>query len=224
MKILVGGCSFSETRLNFNQKSWTDILSEEYDVTNLAKSHYGQSKICLSIIEELIKGKFNYDLVLIQLSAFGRGFAIDEKDFVERILKDNLLEFAPYIHEYSKNGLESGYITNDTTKISNEFVKYSLLLIYMLMFILDSKKINYKMFYGWRQIDGDIINSNQELVNSIHSSDNFWIYKNYGGMMEYIKDTAGQSGIDEDDFHLNELGNELFYKKIKKILKEKSVL
>ena len=91
MKILVSGCSFSETRLNFSQKSWTDILSEEYDVTNLAKSHYGQSKICLSIIEELIKSKFNYDLVLIQLSAFGRGFAIDEKDFVQRILKDNLL-------------------------------------------------------------------------------------------------------------------------------------
>ena len=70
-KILIGGCSFSQSTgfpngINIpNWTSWSDFLDRDYsknfNVINKAQSSFGQSRIVESLLQELIKYDFEID-------------------------------------------------------------------------------------------------------------------------------------------------------------------
>lgn len=216
-KILIGGCSFSQKMVWVDDKedgawvSWTDMFQKEYHkkfkIINRAKSSFGQNRIVESLVDELVKHNFEIDYVLIQWSAFNRGYATNTKDFLEKMITQNELEFAPHIHEY--------------IQIDKSFYTTSLIQIFLMKCLLEYKMIPYKMFWGWEQITPDIEHDNKDLLNTIYNN-SFWRYKNNCGMREYIIDNIGENiGIIKGDFHPTTKGQEFFYNTIiKDILKE----
>lgn len=223
-KILIGGCSFSQstgfpTKTN-NAKwvSWTNFLerdfSESYKIINKAQSSFGQSKIVESLLEELLKFNFDVDYVFIQWSAVGRAYSTNERDFFNRMITQWEVPFSPHCHEYIVNEDKEGWITNLTNQISDSFYTASLNQIFLLKSLLDSKQISYTMFWGWQQLNDDIVSKNKNVVDKIYD-ERFWRWKDNGGMSEYIIDNIGkENGIIPTDFHPTTKGHEFFYNTI----------
>lgn len=223
-KILIGGCSFSQSTAfptetnNAKWVSWTNFLerdfSESYKIINKAQSSFGQSKIVESLLEELLKFNFDIDYVFIQWSAVGRAYSTNERDFFNRMIIQSEVPFSPHQHEYIINNDKEGWVTDITNTISDSFYTASLNQIFLLKSLLDNKQISYTMFWGWEQLNDDIISKNKNVIDKIYD-DRFWRWKDNGGMSEYIIDNIGkENGIIPTDFHPTTKGHEFFYNTI----------
>lgn len=223
-KILIGGCSFSQSTgfptetNNAKWVSWTNFLerdfSESYKIINKAQSSFGQSKIVESLLEELLKFNFDIDYVFIQWSAVGRAYSTNERDFFNRMIIQSEVPFSPHQHEYIINNDKEGWVTDITNTISDSFYTASLTQIFLLKSLLDNKQISYTMFWGWEQLNDDIISKNKNVIDKIYD-DRFWRWKDNGGMSEYIIDNIGkENGIIPTDFHPTTKGHEFFYNTI----------
>jgi len=211
MNILVGGCSFSEPRLN-NEIGWVDLLKNHVNITNLSKGGNGQSLIVNSIINELLNKDFKYDFVIVQLSAFGRGLAKNEKEFYESVIKQNLFHYLPHYHEYVDNNIEKGNVSSVNSNLDNSFVNNSLVLIYLLKNLLDIKNIKYKMFWGWEQLNEEYYHLNKNIIDTIYDN-NFWRYGKHGGFKEWSIDKLGnKKALHHDKLHPSQAAHKLFYK------------
>jgi hypothetical protein len=231
-KILIGGCSFSQYSgfPNENVKpiwtSWTDFFLRDYsstfNITNRAQGSFGQSRIVETITDELIKNNFNIDYVIIQWSAIGRGYSINESSFFERMVIQSEVPFSPHIHEYISNNDKEGWVTNLTNTISKSFYTTSLNQILLMKSLLELKGIRYKMFWGWEQLTPVIENETRSLLNLIYD-DSFWRHGNHGGMSEWILSNMNdeEGFVGNGDFHPSTKGHEFFYNTIiKDILNE----
>jgi hypothetical protein len=213
-KILIGGCSFSQTQNWPEEKNppwipWTDLLQREYgnthEIVNLAKSSFGQSKIVESILGELVQRDFNVDCVLIQWSAVGRGYAVNQKDLD--------LGFITSQHEYILESKMFGKTTDVLNVIDYSFYINSLNQIYLLKTLLKEKNIPFKMFWGWQQIN-DTIRGISPLLNLIYDED-FWRWETHGGMREYITSKLGaKDGVGGTELHPTTKGQTYFYNTI----------
>lgn len=223
-KILIGGCSFSQHCGFKNENNnpiftnWTDFFEREfgntYKIINRAQSSFGQAKIVESLLEELIKFDFNVDYVIVQWSAVGRSYSINETDFFNKMVNNWEVPFSPHRHEYMLNDDKEGWVTTITNVISESFYRASLNQIFLLKSLLDSKNIPYSMFWGWEQITSDIQLKCNDILELIYD-DNFWKWNDHGGISEYIIDNIGTDlGIVKNDFHPSTPGQEFFYNTI----------
>jgi len=221
-KILIGGCSFSQYQHqsdSYPWLAWTDFLKKEYEnqytIINRAKSSFGQSKIVESLIEELIKNNFEIDYVIIQWSAISRAYAQIESEFLDKILKQDELEFIAYSNDYVRlSSKPNTEITTITNTISSNFYTASLNQIFLMKSLLNLKKIPYKMFWGWEQISDNLELEFSPIINQIYD-ENFWRYDKHGGMSEIILDNIGHiDGFNHNDLHPSTKGQEFFYNTI----------
>lgn len=220
--ILIGGCSFSE-RGSQLWKAWTDILEEDfkeingYNITNVAHSSYGQSRIAESLTETLIKNDFNYDFVFVQWSAISRAYATSEKHFLTRILNQNEVDFVAHMEEYmaDDSGWNGESVTSRLYQVSNEFYKHSLMQMFLLKSLLDYKNVKYVMFWGWQQIDEKIYKNNKFLLDKIYD-EKFIRFGNHGGMLEYLIENLGEDTTkrSKEDFHPSTTAHRFFYDNI----------
>ena len=231
--VLVGGCSFSENKGNiFNGKydahgdwiPWTDLatleLADSWDIHNTAQGSIGNPLISNKIMDFILKNKRKPDLVIIQWSAIGRAYSLNEKHFTKRVIEDVVnggIEFAPHMGEYiSQNGIE-GWVTNAIAKISESFYQNSLVSMLGLQSFLQSQDIPYFTFWGWSQFDDELNQKFKPYLDELYN-ENWW--KPYESMSEYIQDKYGKDGImGNGDFHPNSMGQKYFYETIiKKLL------
>ena len=211
-RILIGGCSFSEYNKDreYPWISWSRLLSQNnLDITNLATSAYGQPKISETLTNEILLSDNQYDLVIVQWSGVTRGYKFGEipsLSDVEQLTKNHNKEQANEIIE----GIASLY--------DYEYVKRSLIQIYLFQNFLDTKKIPYLSFWGWKQISNDSLNNNiiSNLINKIYNDN--WVFdeKNNG-----ITEECGTSQRLKD-FHPNSKCHSNFYfKKLKPLIENK---
>lgn len=220
MKILVGGCSFSVS--TSKHLTWVDYLRNTPDVQveNISRVSYGQFNISEGITNQLLKS--DYDYVIIQWSAVGRGYSKNELEFFKKIIEDDNLEFISYIDDYVSKNDKEGWITRIDYKLSEHRYKASLTQIYLVKQLLKSKNIPHLMFWGWEQIDNSIEEKNIDLIKEIYD-DNFWRYGKHGGMKEFVIDKLGYSkSILNDNLHLTPSAQNYFYSEVvEKILNNK---
>lgn len=231
-RMLIGGCSFSQYQGpptdNYKPKwiPWTDLLMNEFEdrfnIINRAQSSYGQGMIVESIMKELIRYNFEVDYVIIQWSAVGRSYALNKKDFIDRVVQNGELQFTPHLEEYV-TGKTLGEVTGknpltDTIDVtSSHFYTASLIKILMMKTVLENKNIPYKMFWGWQQITPEIELENRQILNLIYD-ENFWRFNNHGGMSDYIVSHLGKTTalVGNGDFHPSTTGQRFFYDNIVK--------
>lgn len=226
-RILIGGCSFSEAKA-IKWKSYTDFLAEEfgneYEIINTGQSSFGQGKIAEKLLETLSDPKinFNVDLTIVQWSGIGRGYAMNEDEFIKRIFRQRESSFAPYMQEYLTDGhLHEHAVSTAATIVSKSLYKSSLTQMVYVKKLLDCYNIPYKMFWGWQQITEDIEKDNEHLLNLLYD-EHFIRFGNHGGMSEYIISHLGEKeGILPNDFHPTTAGQKLFYQDIIKPIMEK---
>jgi hypothetical protein len=214
MKILIIGCSFSETFDGvLKYPTWVYWLShylknENVDIINLSKSGNGNKKISTDVINYL---KYNkVDLVLVQWSAFTRVFGNNlqyNNDFLHLIKGSK--EYYNIDWEYGDeyfNLLDEKYIVNSLESIL-ETIQF-----------LNNNNINYKMWFGWQQIYPEQINylNLNHLIEPIKSDPNFLLFyqkemydyelENYGlfSKSNYLDTLHKLFGIDKKKYYYPE--------------------
>lgn len=227
-RILIGGCSFTQSRVDERKewldsdRSWkpySDLLLEEYgnihEITNVGKCSSGNGVISDRIINELFKSNFSYNLVIVQWSAVLRGFAFDEKHFVGRVGGLGMQELWPHIEEYVfENKLPYQEVTNEINIIENKFYLHTLFIIYSLQKVLESNNIKYFMFWGWEQINDVLYQDYKNVFDKIYN-DSFWRFNNNGGLNEYAISLIGKNdALIPNDFHPTSKSHKLFYENI----------
>jgi hypothetical protein len=217
-KILIGGCSFSQTQGNNTKKKWTPwsdfIDKDNFFIKNVALSSYGQLKISETIITEIINSNFSFDFVFIQWSAFGRGVSRTETEFFKWVTQTGQEFMLPYSNEYVNTGLQSTAITNKLTAVDSLFYTASLIQIELVKTFLEHHNIKYLMFWGWEQITDNIYFKNKKIIDSIYKG-SWWTFNKYGGVLEYGVDLLGNDkAIIKQDFHPTTEVHELFYENI----------
>lgn len=230
-KIFIAGCSFSEPMAhtpNYKWVSWTDLLlkdyQEKYNIVNISQSSFGQGMIAQRTLEMLSEQHINFDVdfAIIQWSGIGRGYAVNEDEFIKRIFKQNEMSFAPHIMEYlTLNTLEKHACTTAATMVSNSLYKSSLTHMVYVKKLLECHKIPYVMFWGWEQLNEQIQKDHYNLLKILYD-DTFIRFGEHGGMSEYIVQKIGEErGILKNDFHPTSEGQRLFYNDIIKPIIEK---
>ncbi len=220
-KLIIGGCSFSCSQKDIKDPIWTpwsDMLLSEYhhniEIINTAQSSFSQTNIAEKILNQLIQNDFNADLVIIQWSAIGRSYATSINDFYKRVIKDDALEFLPYLNEYMLSSDKKDWVTNKINIIDNSFYLHSLSQMLMIKLILNSKKIPHIMFWGWEQITPKIKESNYKIFKSLYDED-FWRFNENGGMLEYCTSVLkNKNSVVENDFHPTTESHIKFYQNI----------
>jgi hypothetical protein len=226
-KLLIGGCSFSQSMRETDNplwKPWTDFLFEDYgkdiEIINKSRSSFGQSLIIASLMEELILRDFDVDMVIVQWSAVARAYSTNQRDFFNRILTQGEECFAPYEEEYiiNKEGYE-GWLTHITKTVDLEYYTASIDKILLFKYLLDSKNIPYKMFWGWEQITPEIYQQRKKWIDLVYD-ENFWRFGEQGGMLEWIVDKIGKDNahISIHNSHPTTQGHEIFYNEIIKYI------
>lgn len=215
--ILIAGCSFSFSQKNQKNRKWkpySDMIEDNFDVTirNEAKSSFGQSRIVDSVISSIELEEFLPDFVIIQLSAFSRGYSINQEEFIKRIIHDKSFDLSTsdedLINQEIKDRVSYSFDIIEKSYYINSFSRTLLLKNY-----LQNKKIPYMMFHGWQQIDEK---SEWASVweNKIYDT-NFWRHNNFGGLSEFVVDNIGElNAIVPNDFHPSTKGHRFFYEKI----------
>lgn len=217
-KILIGGCSFSQPQYNNPSKEWTpwsDLIdTDTFFVKNVALSSYGQMKISETIISEIIKDNFSFDLVFIQWSAFGRGVTNSEKDFFKWIVNTGQEFMLPYANEYVNTGLEKLSTTTKLNSVDTLFYISSLIQIELVKTFLEHHNIKYLMFWGWEQITDNIYIKNKKLIDNIYKG-SWWRFDKHGGFLEYGIDILGNdNAVIKHDFHPTTQAHKLFYENV----------
>ena len=77
MKLLIAGCSFSQSQRDTNNKlwsPWSDMINGDFvqEEVNVAQSSYGQGMIAQSIINACEVHNYKPDLAIVQWSAVQR--------------------------------------------------------------------------------------------------------------------------------------------------------
>ena len=236
--LLVGGCSFSEPKGHLNDEEykpwgnwipWTDLVGQhqknKWIIKNTAQGSLGNPLISNKIMEFILNHKVKPDLVILQWSAIGRAYSVNEKQFTKRIVEDvgnGGIEFAPHMGEYiSENGRE-GWVTNLVDQVSDSFYRNSLVSMIGLQCFLESQNIPYFTFWGWSQFDKELNQKFKPYLDSLYNN-NWW--KPYKSMSEYITDKYGDNGLmGNGDFHPNSDGQRYFYETVIKKLLEPELI
>lgn len=240
-RLLIGGCSFSEPKGYIDNNGeyyghgawipWSDLLCREQQdswiVKNTSKGSYGNGLIANKIIDTILRNEKTPDLVIVQWSAIGRAYSLNEKDFVKRVIEDAAnggIEFAPHMQEYiSQNGRE-GWVTNVVDKISDSFYQTSFIHMIGLQLFLESRGIPYFTFWGWSQLDDELKERFKPYLDMLYNKN--W-FKSENSMSQYIQDKfiGGDGIMGNGDFHPSSKGQEYFYETvIKKELQKKRVI
>ena len=210
-KILIGGCSFSEyiDGRDYPWIPWSQLLSYDgVDVTNLAKSSYGQPKISETLTNEIILSDNQYDLVIVQWSGISRGYKL-----VEIPSLNDVLELTKNLDKSHADEIVNGII--NLTQIG--YIKSSLTQIYLFQTFLESKNIPYLFFWGWKQITSDCLldDTISNLVSNIYNDN--WIFTDKNnGMAEECNSPKRLA-----DFHPTTKCHRNFYKKLKPFIENK---
>ena len=189
-KVLVSGCSFSETQPSYNPndekqwKPWSDFLSEVYDVKNVAKGSYGNFGISKSIVKEILHG-YQPDLVIIQWSGIARRMTKHDSDLVMEVLETP-----------QKNidlvGLDFHSLEN-LEKYYKEIQYGSLQEILLVQEFLEKRNIPYICFWGWKEIYKP-----HEYMKLIYNDNWMFNYKNFGFLNHVIKKWGEESACVHD--------------------------
>lgn len=215
-KLIIGGCSFSKFMEDgYPWKSWTNILEEEYrgiiGISNNAQSSYGQGAIVENTTHDIIVKNYEVDLVIVQWSAIGRGMGVNEKDFYKKVLSDHSGGYMlTNSIEYFNNGINEDDISDKINRISNSFVKHSILQIKLFKDFLTFHKIPHLFFWGWEQLTDESNEEYNSLLNSIYD-DSWWFHGTNKGMSEYVVDKFGPNALLPKDFHPTSESHKYFY-------------
>lgn len=217
-EILIGGCSFSQTQSNNDKKrwtSWSDLIDvDTFLIKNVALSSYGQLKISETVISEIIKSNFSFDLVIIQWSAFGRGVSNSQKDFFKWVIDTGQEFMLPYSTDYVNTGLKKLNTTTKLNSVDALFYTASLIQIELVKTFLEYHNIKYLMFWGWEQINDSIYLKNKKIIDSIYKG-SWWKFGQHGGILEYgINALGSDSAVIKDDFHPTTEVHKLFYENV----------
>ena len=226
--ILIGGCSFSKQKGYIQNGEyipgggwipWSDLTTLEFqdswDVHNTAKGSIGNPLIANKIMDFILTNKIKPDLVIIQWSAIGRAYSLNEKEFTKRVIEDvhnGGIEFAPHMGEYISQNGDEGWVTNTLLKISENFYQNSLVSMLGLQAFLEKEHIPYFAFWGWTQFDEQLNKKLKPYLDKLYN-DNWWMPEK--SMLDYIKDKHGTNGImGGGDFHPSTLGQRYFYETV----------
>lgn len=221
--ILIGGCSFSQSYKirgggNHPWVPYTDLLEINHPQTtfkNTARESAGNAEIAENIVHNTIKD--NYDFVIVQWSAIGRGYALNESEWIERLIETDSLDRLHRISEYVDNGLDYGRTSNShfENMVSFSHYKSALLNIKMTQTFLESKNIPYIFFWGLGQLNDKIYKQHSKLIDSIYEANWWYPSQKFKGMQQYILSEMGEDeGLAGDGLHPSTKGHELFYNNI----------
>ena len=221
LNIYINGCSFSQSQLNYVDRSWTpysDLIERDLNikVSNKSISSSGQGRILdNSIIDLELFDK--YDLVIIQWSAVSRGYSTNYNQFVEKLI-DNP-SFAHLLHEdeYLNSMLKEGEVTDVLNHIEDFYYHSSLSKIIAMRNYLENKKIPYLFFWGWQQLTDEVIGRSditKKLVDNLYNK-NWWRFGEHGGLSEWGIDKFGKDkAILPEDFHPTTIVHSHFYSEV----------
>lgn len=230
-RILICGCSFSESMMKRGgviEQPWipySDLLEknyEQYYFRNTALSSAGQGEISEKVVHEVIRDDFNWDFVIVQWSAMGRGYSMSEKDWVERVMKENTIHMFHNSHEYIGTGLPEGQTSDQANLVSYWHYQSALSKIKLTQSFLEKNNIPYMFFWGWQQLVDKIYQEHRKLVDSVYDA-NWWYPGNkYHGLLQYIINEIGEErGVSSDGLHPSSEGHYLFYENILKPIFDK---
>lgn len=208
-KVLISGCSFTEKKHGLGEWiPWSDLLSDELNIRNVAKSSYGQGMISKSIVNEIEISEFKPDFVIVQWSSIQRGYSTNLKEFFSSVVKNKETDFLAYDYEYLNEEMKM-----NPQNIEDSFILSSFTHILLTKNYLESKNIPYLMFWGWNQLDKVNKKISDLFIDKIYDS-NWWIYGEHGGMSELINDEVKVGSFASDGKHPSTKGHKLFYDKI----------
>jgi len=222
--ILAAGCSFTA-----QPESWIDLAedpNENIILRTIARPSYSNSRIAETILQTIVGLQELYDLVIIQWSAVGRAYAVNENDFIQQLafshdseMVNMLLRPDDYIlSEKDRYNINLWGVTDSTHVISNHLYKSSLTQMVMCKYALDQLKVNYVMYWGWAQINDDLYKSYKTYIDILYSK-NFITYQGHGGMSEYAQDKLGKDkALIPKDFHPSREAHLIWYNEILKPL------
>ena len=188
LKILVSGCSFSESQLVYNVqddkqwKPWSDFLAEDFQVKNVAKGSMGNFGISKSIVKAILEG-YQPDLVIIQWSGIARRFSKKDSDLVMDVLNSSTknLELIG-LDLFSKSMID---------KYGKDIADGSLQEILLVQEFLEKRKIPYLCFWGWREI----WDYGMETAELFYNDNWFLLNDNNCGFMEFVEENLDSSYI-----------------------------
>ena len=227
-KVLIAGCSFSMDTgwvENINNSVWIgysnmlkELSKDKLEVDIIAEPSSGNGKIQQKLIDKLLNNNFNYDLVIVQWSAIARGLFRNTNDLMESDADtiQDMSNFISTLYDYTtKSNLEHHYVSDIVHRVENSYYIKSLTDMLGTKLLLEKKNIPHLMYWGWQQIPEDESNLIIDKLSDMLYDDNFWRFKNHGGMSEYIVNNIGEAdGIVPKDFHPSTKGQELFYNEI----------
>lgn len=211
-RILIGGCSFSEyiSDREYPWISWSKLLSyNDLDITNLAKSSYGQPKISETLTDEILISPTPYDLVIVQWSGVTRGYKL-----VETPSLNDVLELTKTLNKAHADEIIEGIVNLS----HQEYIKRSLTQMYLFQNFLETKKIPYLAFWGWQQITAEHLNDTtiSNLISNIYN-DNWIFTEKNNGITEECKYSVRLA-----DFHpTTKCHNNFYFSKLTPKIEEK---
>ena len=205
LKILVSGCSFSQSQPGYNPrddkqwKPWSDFLAEDFRVKNVAKGSMGNFGISKSIVKEILDG-YRPDLVIIQWSGIARRFTKKDSDLVMEVLKTSAksLELVG-LDLFSHSMIE---------KYSEDIADGSLQEILLVQEFLEKRKIPYLCFWGWKEL----YDYGTKTAELFYNDSWFLLNDENLGFLEFVKKNLDSSYI-LDCGHPNTDAHKLLYKK-----------
>lgn len=223
-KVLVSGCSFSESKYSEmsqvgNWIPYSDLIQKNHPnihLKNTARASAGNSEIAENIVDEVIKSNFNWDFVIIQWSAIGRSVNKTEKEWLEEIIDNNLIHRLPNYKEYFDKNLPEGRTSSQNNLVSYYHYKNSLTKIKLTQTFLEYYNIPHLFFWGWQQINDNIYKEHQKIIDSIYSPNWWYPSKNkFEGLLQYgVTELGEQNAVSDDDLHPSSETHELFFNNI----------
>ena len=205
LKVLVSGCSFSESQPGYNPndekqwKPWSDFLSEKYNVKNVGRGSYGNFGISKSIVKEILHG-YQPDLVIIQWSGIARRFSKKDSDLVMRVLETPQKDLDLVgLDFHSFENLEKYY----------EEIQYgSLQEILLVQEFLQNRNVPYICFWGWKEI-----HTPHEYMDLIYN-DNWILNHNNFGFLNHVIKKWGEESACVHDGHPNTRSQKWLFEQI----------
>jgi len=190
MKILIAGDSFAaDWKIKHNGNGWVNMLSEDYDVTNIAQAGVSEYKIYQQLINH---DTTIYDEIIISHTSAYRIPVVEHPIHSKDILHSN----CDLIYSDLKENED-----NELAKIGVDFFEnlydtdYALFVHDLMLKYIDSK-------YKHRQI-----------INiTFFEHGNLYKPKNFINFEKIFKENRGHIN------HLNDKGNQIVFDTIKKIL------
>mgnify|MGYP006865040716 CR=1 FL=1 len=174
INILWAGCSFTEMP---HWERWLPMVYyEEYNIkiniVNIGESSFGNTQIADRVFTYLEDNpKINFDLVIIQWSAFTREQTLAREEYEKESYDPNLPDFS------------TGNIINHTH--SEYLINYNLDVMNTTRKKLKGMNLNYKMYFGWAQItnlDFQFYPKLEKQMKILENDDDFWLYSHSSGV------------------------------------------